>query len=101
MPGTFVIMAARLTFRRAHLELPRRNPAQALGNLQPGEFDENAIAILPSAAGPVRGAAVCQRVPSGVDDGDGIHGLLMPHGSDRPASIRGASAHRYQHAGGH
>src|SRR5512135_2576770 len=60
MAGTFIVVAARLAFWRSHPEPSRRNPAQPLSDLQPGEFDENTITILPPTAGPARRIAVGQ-----------------------------------------
>ena len=77
MARSFIIIAARLLFRRTHPEPPRRYPAQLLGDLLQGELDEDAVTVLPPAAGPAGRATGRQRVPGGVDDGGSVHGKFV------------------------
>lgn len=91
MAGAFILPSALLLLRRPHPEPPRRHPAQALGHVLQGEFDEDAPPILPQPLAQRGGrpaANGCQAVSM-------MRAFMAGHGwrgNGRPARVRGASA---------
>ena len=71
MSWSLVFPSTRFVRGGAHLECPGENPTQALHDILQGEFDEDAMAILSPTAGPSRGSAMDQRMPGGIDSGEG------------------------------